>query len=38
LDKTNLSQEELAVKLERAVREIELLENTVVDMDKEAKK
>jgi len=38
LDKTNLSQEALAVKLERAVREIELLENTVVDMDKEAKK
>mgnify|MGYP000226268916 FL=1 len=38
LDKTNLSQEELAVKLERAVREIELLENTVVDMDRETKK
>ncbi len=37
LDRNTLSQEDLATKLERATREIELLENTVVDMDKEAK-
>jgi len=38
LDKTTLSQEELTMKLERAHREIELLENTVIDMDNESKK
>ncbi len=38
LDKNSSSQQELKMQLERATREIELLESTVVDMDREAQK
>ncbi len=38
LDKNSLSHQELTMELERATREIKLLESTVVDMDREAQK
>ncbi len=38
LDKNSLSHQELTMELERATREIKLLESAVVDMDREAQK